>query len=153
MVNKKLKAFSLLEIILIMGAFIIMTLIFLPIGINELQSSKVDNVVKDIRSQIYTQSQSAYTFKNNKDYGIALFQDHYIIFTGTTLAQAENQTRYDLSAEIKISEINLNTLGSEIVFVKGSFKPNAYGSFKIITGNVAYQITINSEGLLLISKL
>jgi len=153
MANRSLKAFSLLEVILIMGVFIIMTLIFLPVGINELQGNKIDNVVKELRSLIYTQSQSAYTFKNNKDYGLAFFQDHYIVFTGSSLAQAESETKYDLSGEIKINEINFNNLGSELIFTKGFFKPNTYGSFKVMSGGLAYQVTINSEGLLLISKL
>jgi len=153
MANRKYKAFSLLEVILIMGVFLVMTLIFLPVGINELQGNKIDNVVKEVRSLIYTQSQSAYTFKNNKDYGIAFFQDHYIVYTGSSLALAESQTRYDLSKEIKINEINFNNLGTELVFTKGSFRPSTYGSFKIINGGVGYQVTINSEGLLLIAKL
>ena len=153
MAKRDFKAFSLLEVILIMGVFVIMTLIFLPVGINELQGNKIDNVVKEIRSLIYTQSQSAYTFKNNKDYGIALFADHYIVYTGSSLSQADSQTRYDLSSEVKISNINFNNSGSEFVFLKGSFRPNAYGSFKVVSGSLSYQITINSEGLLLISKL
>ena len=71
MARKKLFAYTLLEIVVILGVFSGLALVFLPVGIEQLQSNKIENVVKDVQSLIYSQSQSAYAFKDNKSYGIA----------------------------------------------------------------------------------
>ena len=153
MARKKLFAYTLLEIVVILGVFSGLALVFLPVGIEQLQSNKIENVVKDVQSLIYSQSQSAYAFKDNKSYGIAFYIDHYIIYTGESLALADSQTRYDLSREISIKNINFNNSGSELDFAKGSFRPQTFGSLQITTSNSTYQITINTEGLISVSKL
>jgi Tfp pilus assembly protein FimT len=151
--NPRLKAFTLLEVIVIIGAFLALTLIFLPIGIEQLQTNKIDIVVKDIKSLIYNQSQKAFAFKESKSYGMAFFTDHYIVFSGDTLATADSQSRIDLSREISITNISFNDAGNELRFEKGGFRPHTYGSFQITTGDATYKLTINSEGLLLVEKI
>lgn len=153
MARKKISAYTLLEMIIIIGVFSALALIFLPVGIEQIQASKIENVVKDVQSLIYSQSQSAYTYKANKNYGIAFYSDHYIVFSGDSLSQADSQTRYDLSSEIKINHINFNDSGVELHFAKGTFRPHTFGSFEVSTSYSSYQITINTEGLVLVNKL
>ena len=153
MARKSLSAYSLLEIIIIIGVFTGLSLIYLPIGIEQLQSNKVDNIVRNIQSTIYNQSQSAFSYRDNKSYGIAFYTNRYIIYTGTSLAQAESQSQIDLTNEITITNIDLLDTGNDINFASGSFRPSTSGKIQVTAGNTTYQISINTEGLLLITKI
>lgn len=153
MARKKLCAYTLLEILVIIGVTTGLAMIFLPVGIEQIQINKIENVVKDVQSLIYSQSQSAYTYKANKSYGIAFYSNHYIVYSGDSLSQADSQTRYDLSSEIKINNLNFNDSGVELRFAKGTFRPHTFGSFEVSTSYSSYQITINTEGLVLVNKL
>ena len=153
MARNKISAYTLLETVIIIGVFSALALIFLPVSIEQIQSSKIESVVKDVQSLIYSQSQSAYAYKANKSYGIAFYSDHYIVFSGESLSEADSQTRYDLSSEIKINNINFNDSGTELRFAKGTFRPHTFGSLEISTSYSTFQITINTEGLILVNKL
>lgn len=153
MAKKSFKAFSLLEVVVMLGIFIAMILILFPIAINQLQGNKIDLEVRSLKSAMSNQAEYAFANKDNKNYGVAFFNDHYIVYSGNTLATADTTDRYDFSEDINISEINFNNLGSEINFAKGTFRPNTTGSFHINSDGSGYQININSEGLITYTKL
>jgi type II secretory pathway pseudopilin PulG len=153
MVKNKFKAFTLLEVVVVLGVFFMITMFLFPIAIGQLQGNKTDIELRSIISAIGNQSENAFTNKANSNYGIAFFSDHYILYTGDNLATAVSKDQYNFNADVIISEINFSNSGSELNFEKGSFRPNTFGSFKIKTGILGYTVTINSEGLIGYSKL
>jgi len=153
MVKTKYLAFSLLEVVVVIGIFSAITMFLFPLALNQLQGNRIDAEVKAIKSAISNQAENAFANKNNVNYGIAFFPSHYILYSGETLATAESTDQYDFSPEMSISNINFTNLGSEINFTKGSFRPNTVGSFEIGSDGITYLITINSEGLILFSKI
>jgi len=153
MVNKRFKAFSLLEVVMVVAVMIIIALFLFPIALNQLQGNKIDLEVRSIKSNIATQAEYAYAKRDNSSYGIAIFNDHYTLYAGDSLAAATSSDTYNFTSEIRISNINLANGGSEINFVKGSFRPSTTGSFRISSGTVTYLVSINGEGLIIFSKV
>ena len=120
MVKRKLKAFTILEIVVVLGIFSVITMFLFPLAISQIQGNKIDYEVKILKSAILSLEESAYSGKDNKNYGVALYTDHYILYTGNNLAGADTTTQYLFSPEVSISNINLTSLGSELNFPKGS---------------------------------
>lgn len=151
--SNKLKAFTLTEMLVVIGMFMALTFLVLPVAIQEISTSKADATIKDVRSAIYLLGQNAFTRKNNKTYGIALFNDRYITFTGNSLATADTSDTFDLSREVSISQISLTGGVTEIIFPAGSFKPSVVGGFRVGDSTSGYLLNINAQGLITFTKL
>jgi type II secretory pathway pseudopilin PulG len=151
--RRKIKAFTLMEMLVVIGMFFTISILVLPAAIKEISVSKSDSAVKDVRSAIYLLGQNAFSRFNNKTYGIALFSDRYVTYVGTDLAHAESSDTFSFSREVTISQISLTGNATEIVFPAGSFRPSVTGSFKVGDSITTYQISINAQGLITYSKL
>lgn len=149
--KNRLKAATLLEILLVIAIFLGMTVLVMPFGIKQVQAVKLDGVVKNCRSLITTMQQNSYQAKDNKSYGISFSSGQYILFSGTDLTNAESQETIALPTNYSIQSINFINASSEITFSKGSMKPSTYGDLVFTDGLVTNTITINKEGIISIS--
>lgn len=149
----KLKAYSLIEIVVVLGIFFIMVAIALPLGIRELGVNKAQNSAFDIESALSLAQSNSYSNYKDSSYGVALFPDRYIVFNGLSLSTASNTDTFYLNYGVNITNINLNPDTTEIVFNKGELKANTNGFFDLGSYEDYYRISINSEGLINIFKL
>lgn len=151
-INLKKKAFTLVELLVIIGITTTLALITLPILTSRVQGNDILETVKAINSQIIQQQQNAYSGKNSISYGIKFNTNDITLFQGNSYASSTNQEVYPFTNGITVSQINL-TSGSEIVFNSGSFRPNVNGSINFYSNPDTYSITINSEGLVRYAKV
>lgn len=147
-----LKAFSLIEITVVVGIFFFIAILALPMAINQIETTKASTAMKELKSAIFLVEQNAFTEKNNSGYGIGFLTNSYIVFQGDSLATATAQDTYKYSNDVRISNVNFGS-GNEVDFVKGSFRPAVSGSVDIASGSQSYRINISSEGLLTYEKL
>jgi len=150
--NQYYKAFTIFEIVLILGIMMLLALIVIPVSVKQLRGAQAKALADEMHSNLFTQQQFAYTGKNGKSYSIAFFNDHYSIFTGQSLATSEDIFDIEYPGET-YSEIFFSNGGNEIVFNIGSIKPSTSGYINITTETESYQVNINSQGLAQVQKL
>lgn len=148
-----MKAFTLLEVLVVLGITMTLSIMVMPVAISQIQSKTVLNMAEDLSSSLFLYQQNAYSRKNNKSYGISFSTTRYTIFIGNTLASAENFESVDFPSSVTISQISLANSSNEIVYPAGSFKPSTTGTIRLTDGITIYQININSEGLITYTQL
>lgn len=148
MVDNNYKGFSLVEVVLILGLFGIIAVIFIPFSIRQLTFSKLESSSKQMSSSIYLFQQYGASRKNDSSHGVAFNYGSYTLFEGDSLSTASYTEIYDLPSGTNINSINLTNSANEIVFEKGEFKPDEYGYVRVSDGSDSYRIVINKEGLI-----
>ncbi len=149
----KKMGYTLMEMLLVLGIFISVTVIVMPYTIQQIQGEKLQDVVKEIESSIFSYQQKGYTGLSSKSYGISFSTNKYTLYIGSTLATAESTEEYPLQNGVTISQISLSGGAIDINFSTGSFRPNHYGSVKVSDYANNYLITISSEGLIDYAKV
>jgi len=142
-----MKGTSLLEVLVVIAIFSMLIVLTFPFPLRLINQTKADAEAKSLSYIIFRQQQDAYSGLNNKPYGISLYGNRYIVFTGASLATADSQDTFYLNSPISMSSISLNN-GSEIVFPSGSFRPQSSGYLIITDSQKSYRIDISSEGLI-----
>ena len=139
------KGFSLFEILVVMGILLILAVLVFPITLQRAQKSRLDSYANQLKTDIYYQQQrSAY---KEIPGGVYIRTNGYTIFDGESYSVASETHSKNLPANIYITSVNL-TLGSEILFPSGSFKPSVYGSLVLTDGAYSVMVYINREGLI-----
>lgn len=118
-----------------------------PYSLRLINQSKADAEAKTLSYMLFRQQQDSYSGLQNKPYGIALYNNRYIVFSGASLAEADGQDTYYFPAPISLSTISLNS-GNEVVFGVNSFRPSTHGYVVISDSKKSYRIDITSEGLI-----
>lgn len=149
--SRKLAAFTLLEVTVVVAVVFAVSIIALPVAINQIQTTRAVSAMKDIRSAMFLVAQNAYTQRNDTSYGIAFFENSYVVYKGNSLANATEQDTFNFTSDIEIEAIDFNG-SSELNFAQGSFKPINSGSLNVRNGLEAYTINISSEGLITSEK-
>ena len=142
-----MKAASLLEVLVVMAIFSMMVVLTFPFSLQLINQTKADAEVKTLAYVLFRQQQDAYSGLNSKSYGVAIYSNRYVIFTGSSLATAETQDTYLVNAPISISGISLSS-GNEIVFTPGVFRSQSNGNVLVSDSKKTYRLDINSEGLI-----
>lgn len=150
-IGKKFAAFTLLEVTVVVAVVFAVSIIALPVAINQIQTTRAVSAMKDIRSAIFLISQNAYTQKDDTGYGIAFLESGYIVYKGGSLATATEQDTFNFTSDIVIEAVDFNG-STELVFPQGSFRPINAGSLNVRNGLEAYTIFISSEGLITSAK-
>jgi len=143
--KKKLKGFSLFELLVTMAILMILSLMVFPLAINKTQESKLESYASQIVTDIYYQQQRG-SLKNLSG-GISLGSNTYTLFYGDSLATSVDTDTRKFPANVRITSITL-TNSNEITFDAGEFKPTSYGTFLLTDGMGSIQIYINREGLI-----
>ncbi len=154
MVNyRKIKAFTLVEILVVLGMFLGIIAIVLPIGIRELQFNKAQNSAFDIESALHLAQSNSFSGLESSKYGIAIYSDRYVFFQGDSLSTAISQDEFRFYSGVTMKNNTLNPATNEIIFDIGALKPNVNGYFDIGSNVDNYRININNIGLISLQKL
>ncbi len=148
MACKKRNAFTLIELIVVMGVLTMLSVLLIPYTITEVKANNVKSAAGDLSSLIYSYQQEAYSGLNGKSFGFAFDANGYYLFVGTSLVAAETSERVSFPKHISFSLISFSGGSSQIVFSSGSLKPSVFGVLRITDEGSSYDITINSEGFI-----
>lgn len=148
--TKKLKGFSLFELLITMGILMILSLMAFPLAINKTQESKLESYASQLVTDIHFQQQKS-TFQNISG-GVSLGTNTYTLFYGDTLSTSVDTDIKRYPNNIRITSIAL-TNSNEISFLPGEFKPLSYGTMVLTDGYTSIQIYINKEGLVGYEKI
>lgn len=145
------QGFTLFEILVVLGIVIIISSIFIPLSIRQLQYSKISTYAEDLASQIYMQQQYAYSGRNGNSYGVRVSAHGYSLFEGSSYASAVNVEEVALPASVNITA-NLSGSCSEVLFEKDSILPGCSGDLTLADSMESYKIYITEEGLIYATK-
>lgn len=147
------KAFTLIEMLLVISIFGAVATLSLPFLISSPLDARLEKNINEIKGSLMDQQSYAYSRNNNKKYGVAFSSNNYSVFTGDTLATAEDHVTYPLEKGVTISSIYLTGGTNEILFDIGNYQPAVTGGLNLTDGFKTYQIRITTEGLVYSNKL
>lgn len=157
-VSKKYNAFTYLEIMVVLAVFSIASFLLVPLSFSQLGSTRTSYYSADINTFIFSVQQESYTQLSGSAHGIRFNTDSYDVYTGSSYATAIDSFTITMNNDVEITDVSLTDIATsnpttELVFDRGEFRPNAYGTITLSDGFVEYQITINQEGLSYYEKL
>lgn len=144
----KYKAFTMLEVVVVMGVLVAVALISLPLTYSSVVQSNAEGFMRDLNSRSFSQQQLAYTGTGGDDFGIAFETDEVIYFTGPNLLGATNTIEQSLPPGLELDTINLTGVNDEIVFDSQSFRPDETGYVDYTDTGFTHRIQFNEEGLI-----
>lgn len=151
--TRTLKAYTLLELLVITGVFVVVAGLVFPISLNQVQGNEVKSAASNLSSLIFSIQQDAYSRKDNTSYGVVFEAHQLIIYTGENYLARTSDESIEITQDITISSINLANNGNEVHFPVGEFRPGNYGTIRLSQGNSSYDIVINSQGLIYYQKV
>lgn len=149
----KAKAFTLMEMVIVIGLIAVSTAILLPYTLSQISRSNVSNAADNLESLVFLQQQRAYSHYQDQSYGIYFDANDIYLYKGESYASAIETDRVDFDSTVGIASVSLNSGGRDINFPKGSFRPSAFGTVEISKDGSNYQVVINSEGLIDVYKV
>ncbi|MCX6764153.1 MAG: type II secretion system protein [Candidatus Nealsonbacteria bacterium] len=141
-VKKSQKAFTLIEILLVIGIFSILAILTLPLSLDFYKKYQLDIYTQEIVQALRRAQLKSMSVEQDSRFGIYLAEGNYVLFRGNSYAVRELQ--YDEIFDIPYN-ISLSGL-SEIVFSKLSGLPSVSGDIILTNGNEERIININSIG-------
>jgi type II secretory pathway pseudopilin PulG len=153
MQTSKYRGVTLIEIVLVLGIFAAVAAALLPFAISQISQSRVEEKAKNIKSYMDYYQRRALTSDNDSGYGISFSSTEVTYFAGDSLATATETYVEELGDGVEIDQINLSNSATEIVFAQGTTIPDEYGSIRMSDGTSTYQISINMEGFIEITRL
>ena len=141
-----MKAVSLFEVLIVMSIFSILVVLTFPFSLTLINKTRADVEIKALAYVVYRQQQDALAGVNGKAYGIALYSDRYIAFTGNSLATADSKDTFIINDPIHMNTISLSS-GNEIVFSPNTFRPSTNGYVLMSDTRNSYRLDVTSEGL------
>lgn len=134
--------FTLLELLLVVGAAILIGALTVPIGVHFFQSQTLDETASSILSTLRRAQNQAIYQKNDNSFGIKFLAGSYVLFQGDSYEsriQSEDES-FSLPGGITTSGID------EVVFAKLTGIPNTTGTLTITLGNDSQTLDINAQG-------
>lgn len=149
-IRKKLKGFSLLEIIVTIGLLLLLTALVFPTTLKNLNDSKVRDYASQIATDLYFQQQRA----RNEGIatGIYFENDKYTLFDGENFSTATEKNIKKLPKGITLTNINMTT-NSSTLFPEMEFKPTSFGDLRVTVWKSSAEVSINQEGLIEYEKM
>jgi len=148
----KYKAFSLIEIVIIVGVFAVTVALLVPFAFSQIKGSKIAGISSELFLTVQSAQQNAYAAQGEEPFGIAFKTDVYYLFRGTGYSNAVSVEAFPLPEGIEFTEKNLVSNGDEIVFFLGSLYPSTVGTVTMSDGEVDFVLSVNEEGLIDIYK-
>jgi len=143
--SKKLKAFSLFEILITIGVLLALSSIVFPLTVAKVQETKLKSHASELVVDIYLQQQEAY-YKGSPR-GVSFTSHSYTLFDGEELSTATEKSIKTLPNNLSITSISFST-NQEFYFPMNAFKPSESGYVVLSDGFNTIIVTINSEGLI-----
>jgi len=139
-----MKGFSLLEIIIVIGIFLLITTIPTTFYFNWKSSAELNNSFNSLVHQLRRAQVLAQANNGDISWGVKMQTSKITVFQGTNYAGRVLAKDEDIIIPSTISF----PLITEIVFNKYSGTPVSFGLITISKGSDAKQITVNSKGIL-----
>ena len=140
---KFLKAYTTLEVIVVVGIILLISGLVVPMSIRQTKLNELSVAGKDFHSHIFVQQQNAFSGKNDSNHGIYIENDTYWLFEGDSFSTSTVKDKFSFGRGI--NAISGNT---EVIFTKGSQKPNQDVTVVLSFDERNYVILINKEGVI-----
>ena len=145
---KNKKAFTLIEMMVVIGLLAVMLLI--PV-----LYTQASQVRFDFNSQVTTavsylrQAQSdALSGLGNVNHGVHLASNAYTVFSGNSYNPSDpDNYEIDLSPTVVIRNISLNGGGSDVIFTKSSGETATYGTFQLYSSQINKSLTLTVSSI------
>ncbi|HOY46452.1 MAG TPA: type II secretion system protein [Candidatus Dojkabacteria bacterium] len=141
---RKLKAFTLVEIIIVVGLFSAIVLIGVPLSQTTLAGSEVDTAFEVTAKTLRSSQAYAQAGVEDSTWGVHLSGNTVTQFKGSDYAARDSE--FD-AVTIFSSKINFSGV-SEVIFSKLTGLPSSTGAITISEGDRSVTININSTGAL-----
>lgn len=151
--TKTMSAFTLMEIIVVIGLFVVIVGIVFPMSLRQISQNELSSTTQVLTSDIFTQQQKAHAGENDQSYGINFSGGSYEIYTGDSYVGATEKETMDIPSEFSITSISFSDSNNDLNFSKGEFFPDAAGFVRISDSTDTYDVVINSEGAIYYEKV
>lgn len=140
----KYKAYTLIEILLVVGLIGLITAISLPVINDSQYRSELESAIQTTTRALRTAQVNARAISGNSAWGVYLQGDVIVLFRGSSYAGRDPSydTEYDFADNLTISGI------SEVVFSVFQGLPSATGNINFSVVGKTGQININTKGVL-----
>ncbi len=138
---KFLKAYTTLEVLVVIGLMVLITGMVIPVSLRQTKLNELTVSGKDLHSSIFLQQQNAYSGKNNSNHGIYIESNGYWLFEGESFATSTSKDYMPFGKGIFTTTGNV-----EILFEQNSQEPDTEKIIVLTYSGYSYRIRINSEG-------
>jgi len=130
---KKLRAFTLIEVAMVVTILTISITLVTAWTLNVLDQAQLQSSYESMLGILRRTHVSALGSQENLSHGIRFTLNDYTTFAGETFDVSDPDTRqtFELPPQIELSSISLNGGGSDLIFQKGSGETNQYGTVTI----------------------
>ncbi|PCI19705.1 hypothetical protein COB64_03265 [Candidatus Wolfebacteria bacterium] len=137
-----MKGFTILELLLVIGAVIIISALTIPIGVRFYQTQILNETTSDILGTLRRSQNQAAFQKNNSAFGVKILSDSYVLFQGNSYVgrTVTEDESFSLSGGITISGID------EVVFNKLTGISSTTGTITVTSGSDSQILNINAQG-------
>ena len=147
----KLKAFTLVEVVIVVTLLAISIGVVLSWTMDALDQAKLQTTTESVMGNIRRQQASARSTRSDVPHGIFFETNQYTLFSGADYATSDTSTRqlYSLPTQITFSNISLNGGGNELLFNRASGETDQDGSITLSHEDISENniITISPIGL------
>ncbi len=141
--HKLLKAYTTLEVLVVIGIIILITSLVVPVSIQQTKLNELATAGKNLYSHIFVQQQNAFSGKDDSSHGVYIENEGFWLFQGENFDDAEFKEYFDLGKGIRLVSGN-----TELIFPKGSQKPLNEENIVLNFANNNYVILINDQGVI-----
>lgn len=110
------RGYSLLEVLLVLGIVITLTLVTLPIGLRFFRLERLDGAAHAVASELARAEANAFYGRAGSAWGIHFFPHQYVLFSGASYDS--RSTVYD--EVYPLEDQTLSGSSDEIIFLQGS---------------------------------
>ena len=137
-----MKAFTLLEILIIIAVIAILISLTIPLGLDFYRSQQLETQSQGVIQALRRAQLKAMSVEDDSGFGVYLTNDNYTLFKGNSYAtrDADYDEIFDLPKIINVSGL------TEVVFSKLEGKPNETGNIILSSDNLVQTININEIG-------
>jgi prepilin-type N-terminal cleavage/methylation domain-containing protein len=136
--------FTLMELLIVIGIIVLLSIILLPIGFNYYQRELLNKTEDQLVWLLKEARDNAVNQKNGSFFGVYIAVNDFIIFQGPNYNQraAENDSSYSFPETITISGLK------EIIFVPNTGTTQQVGTISLALGQFKKDISINEFGII-----
>lgn len=137
-----MKAFTLLEVLIVAALLAIFTSLTLPLGLDFYRSQQLETQTQEVIQTLRRSQWKAMFQELDSSYGVYFTQQNYVLFKGNSYLtrNAQYDEIFNLSTIINVSGIH------EVVFSKLEGKPNVAGNIILSSNGNTATININEAG-------
>lgn len=140
--QKSVRAFTLIEILLVVAALAMLIAVTLPISLDFYKSQQLDVHTREIIQSLRRAQLKAMSIQDDASFGVYLTDDNYTLFKGDSYEtrKIQHDEVFDLPQVIGLTGL------SEVIFLKSEGTPSTIGTI-IVTNNIKTNIiSINGVG-------